>query len=70
MKQKATAQLILLAIIWSASWSIVPAQRRESSEPNETLIRNATVLTITHGTLAYTFILIRRGKIGGFGKGL
>jgi imidazolonepropionase-like amidohydrolase len=70
MKQKATAQLILLAIVWSASWSIVPAQRRESSEPNETLIRNATVLTITHGTLANTDILIRRGKIAGIGKGL
>jgi imidazolonepropionase-like amidohydrolase len=70
MKRKATARLLLLAIVCCASWIIVPAQRRDSGEPNETLIRNATVLTITHGTLANTDILIRRGKIAAIGKGL
>ena len=29
----------------------------------ETLIRNATVLTITHGTLQNTDVLLRNGKI-------
>ena len=70
MKRKATAPLLLLAIVWCASWTTVPAQRRESSEPNETLIRNATVLTITRGKLENTDILIRRGKIAAIGKGL
>jgi imidazolonepropionase-like amidohydrolase len=70
MKRKATAHLLLLAIVCCASWTIVPAQRRESAEPSETLIRNATVLTITHGTLENTDILIRRGKIAAIGKAL
>ena len=70
MKRKATAHLLLLAIVCCVSWTSVPAQQRESAEPNETLIRNATVLTITHGTLENTDILIRRGKIAAIGKGL
>src|SRR6185436_1804421 len=41
-----------------------------AANPSETLIRNATVLTITHGVLANTDVLIRNGKIAGVGKGL
>jgi len=48
---------------------ITRAQTR-AGNPNETLIRNATVLTITHGTLPNTDVLIRNGKIAGVGKGL
>ncbi|HEY8411743.1 MAG TPA: hypothetical protein VIK76_10085, partial [Pyrinomonadaceae bacterium] len=36
----------------------------------ETLIRNATVLTITHGTLSNTDVLLRNGKIAAVGKNL
>ena len=36
----------------------------------ETLIRNATVLTITHGTLQNTDVLLRNGKIAAVGKNL
>src|SRR6476661_2720793 len=36
----------------------------------ETLIRNATVITVTHGTLQNTDVLIRNGKIAGIGKNL
>ena len=36
----------------------------------ETLIRNATVLTITHGTLPNTDVLLRNGKIAAVGKNL
>jgi imidazolonepropionase-like amidohydrolase len=36
----------------------------------ETLIKNATVLTITKGVLANTDVLIRNGKIAGIGKNL
>jgi imidazolonepropionase-like amidohydrolase len=72
MKRTITARILLLTIFWCASWTSVPAQqpRRESSEPTETLIRNATLLTITHGTLENSDILIRRGKIAAIGKGL
>src|SRR5215211_3604157 len=36
----------------------------------ETLIRNATVLTVTHGTLQNTDVLVRNGKIAAVGKNL
>src|SRR3982750_2780685 len=50
--------------------STVVAQRTSEPNPTETLIRNATVLTITRGVLTNTDILIRRGKIAGVGKNL
>lgn len=46
------------------------AQQPRRAEPGETLIRNATVLTITHGALENTDVLIRRGKIAAIGKNL
>src|SRR3989441_5073637 len=46
------------------------AQKQKSPDPPETLIRNATVLTITHGTLQNADVLIRRGKIAAIGKNL
>src|SRR6266436_9100690 len=46
------------------------AQKQKSPDPPETLIRNATVLTITHGTLQNTDVLLRRGKIAAIGKNL
>jgi imidazolonepropionase-like amidohydrolase len=49
---------------------VPPPIQAQSSEPSETLIRNATILTITHGTLENSDILIRGGKIAAIGKGL
>lgn len=46
-----------------------PAQRREVS-PQETLIRNATVLTVSHGTLQNADVLLRGGKIAAVGQNL
>ena len=46
------------------------AQKQKSPDPPETLIRNATVLTIAHGTLQNTDVLIRHGKIAAIGKNL
>src|SRR2546430_12808760 len=46
------------------------AQRQKSPDPPETLIRNATLLTIAHGTLQNTDVLIRHGKIAAIGKNL
>ncbi len=36
----------------------------------DVLLRNATVLTVTNGTLANTDILVRKGKIAALGQGL
>lgn len=47
-------------------WAV--AQDRTAS--SETLIRNATVLTITRGTLTNTDVLLRGGKIAAVGKDL
>ncbi|HEV8370766.1 MAG TPA: amidohydrolase family protein [Pyrinomonadaceae bacterium] len=63
------ARLTLISVITTFSLSVFRAQT-PTGNPSETLIRNATVLTITHGVLANTDVLIRAGKIAGIGKGL
>ncbi|HEV7903115.1 MAG TPA: amidohydrolase family protein [Pyrinomonadaceae bacterium] len=55
-----------------------PAQQPQGAAKNEsnavaggeTLIRNATVITVSHGTLANSDILIRNGKIAAVGQNL
>jgi imidazolonepropionase-like amidohydrolase len=49
---------------------IVPAAAQDRSASPETLIRNATVMTITRGTLSNSDVLIRNGKIAAVGKDL
>src|SRR6185295_14466346 len=56
-------KLFLIFVVLMA----VPAAYAQSTE---TLIKNATVLTITHGTLANTDVLLRNGKIAAVGKNL
>ena len=71
MKRKSLARFVLLAFICSSQSALVPAQTGSTSGPSgEVLIRNATVLTVTRGTMANTDVLIRRGKIAGLGKNL
>lgn len=60
--------LIAYSLILGFALPQVHAQDR--SEPPETLIRNATVLTITRGTLTNSDVLIRKGKIAAVGKNL
>ncbi|HET7288119.1 MAG TPA: hypothetical protein VFI71_11635, partial [Pyrinomonadaceae bacterium] len=60
--------LLYISIICTLPIATVQAQ--SASAPSETLIRNATVLTITKGVLTNTDVLIRNGKIAGVGKGL
>ena len=60
--------LVLLSLICTLPLSAARAQR--AANPAETLIKNATVLTITKGVLANTDVLIRNGKIAGVGKNL
>jgi imidazolonepropionase-like amidohydrolase len=43
---------------------------QKGGQGQDTLIRNATVLTVSHGTLQNTDILIRKGKISAIGKDL
>src|ERR1044071_3421619 len=60
-------RLLFFVLITTLSTSVVHAQR--SSAP-ETLIRNATIITVTHGTLQNTDVLMRNGKIAAVGKNL
>jgi len=43
------------------------AQTNDAQKPSVTLIKNATILTITHGTIEHGSILIRDGKIAAAG---
>lgn len=63
-------QLLLFSIAIALPVSNAQAQRTATQSPAETLIKNATVLTITRGVLENTDVLIRRGKIAGVGKSL
>ncbi len=59
-------KLLLLFVIASVA-SVAQAQ---SGTPQETLIKNATVLTVTRGTLTNTDVLLKNGKIAAVGKNL
>jgi imidazolonepropionase-like amidohydrolase len=61
-------RLVLLSILSTTPWTVTNSQT--PNNPSETLIKNATVLTITRGVLANTDVLIRNGKIAAVGKGL
>ena len=65
-------RLLANFLVWSMLLGVIlrtsVAQNRAVTQ--ETLIRNATVLTITHGTLANTDVQIRNGKIAAIGKNL
>lgn len=67
MKKFIALALSLLSLTTAAQVS-VQAQRRAGA--TETLIRNATVLTASHGTLNGSDILIRGGKIAAIGPNL
>ena len=65
---------VLLLSFWGA---LLPmgaqaqtAKRVEGGAQQETLIRNATILTVSHGTLQNSDILLRRGKIAAIGQNL
>ena len=58
-------QTIIASIILTSLATIVMAQQSGS---NEILIKNATVMTASHGTIENGSILIRNGKIAAVGK--
>ncbi|HZS08111.1 MAG TPA: amidohydrolase family protein [Blastocatellia bacterium] len=64
-----TSQIIRLMILVLALGITAQAQRNTSSGgSSETLIRNATIMTASHGTIENGSILIRDGKIAAVGR--
>src|SRR6476646_5501385 len=61
--------LVLISILSTMPLCVARSQT-PAANPTETLIKNATVLTITKGTIENADVLIRAGKIVGVGKGL
>ena len=61
------SRLLFLAIITSLPVNAARAQRPAAPE---TLIRNATVLTVSKGTLQNADVLLRAGKIAAVGQNL
>jgi len=61
---------LVLASILSTMPLGVARSQTSAANPTETLIKNATVLTITKGTIENADVLIRAGKIAGVGKNL
>ncbi len=64
---------VLLCVVWSGgSTTLAQTRARGASESatTETLVRNATILTVSHGTLENADLLIRGGKIVGVGTNL
>ncbi|HWT01825.1 MAG TPA: amidohydrolase [Pyrinomonadaceae bacterium] len=64
---KRVLTFVLLVVLACAARTA--AQRREANAP-ETLIRNATVLTVSKGTLQNADVLVRGGKIAAVGQNL
>ncbi|HZT58160.1 MAG TPA: amidohydrolase family protein [Pyrinomonadaceae bacterium] len=67
-------RLLTLATLFALACVGASAQARGGAQPGaasgETFIRNATVMTASHGTLQNTDILIRNGKIAAVGQNL
>src|ERR1700686_2676484 len=57
-------RLLLIAIFFTPLFAQVPAQPRPTTV---FFIQNATILTVTHGTIEHGSILIRDGKIAAVG---
>jgi len=72
--------LVVLAPVWSTTAARAQQRQRggregartqsSSNAGTETLIRNATILTISRGTLPNSDVLIRNGKIAAVGQNL
>lgn len=61
-KMNALRSLAILAVL-----ALLPLAARAQDDSGVTLIKNATIITITHGRIEHGSILIRDGKIAGVG---
>lgn len=68
MMRRLTIQVLICSLI--ASIFLPPSFAQDRSAATETLIRNATVLTVTRGTITNADVLLRNGKIAAIGKNL
>ncbi len=64
------SRLLLISTVCALPLNMTRGQKTMEQNPVETLIRNATVLTITQGKLENTDVLIRKSKIAAVGKNL
>jgi len=62
--------LLLAAALMSVAGALSAQARPVPAGPGTTLIRNATVLTVTKGTLQNTDVLIQNGKIAQVGQNI
>jgi imidazolonepropionase-like amidohydrolase len=69
MKMRKLLIFAALLLMAGAAHAQQAVQKREAGG-QETLIRNATILTVSHGTLQNADILLRRGKIAAVGQNL
>src|SRR5947209_1893564 len=70
MKRLSTLAILFVLSCAAAAAQTRGTQTRAAAAPADTLIRNATVLTASHGTLQNTDVLIRGGKIVAVGQNL
>ena len=66
MRQRGRAVLLCLAAC--AASSFLGAQSAPSSAPTDVVIQNATVMTVTHGTIQHGSVWLHNGKIAGVGE--
>jgi predicted amidohydrolase YtcJ len=67
--QKGQTMKLFIKLLFIAIAGTVGVQAQTQTAP-ETLIKNATVLSVTRGTLTNTDVLLRSGKIAAVGKNL
>jgi imidazolonepropionase-like amidohydrolase len=67
MMKRLTIQVLICSLLGGFT---LPQSFAQSRASTETLIRNATVLTVTRGTIANADVLIRNGKIAAIGQNL
>ncbi len=72
MRKLKMMSLALLVALGASTGAAVAQQQqqRQTNRDAETLIRNATLLTVSRGTLTGTDMLVRRGKIVAIGQNL
>ena len=63
-------KMMILAILLAACIAWAPASAEQAGSPQATVIKDATIFTVTHGNIPKGSILIRDGKIAEVGPGV
>jgi imidazolonepropionase-like amidohydrolase len=67
MPQRLRAPLLSVLFAFLLSLTLALAQQSSSPAAHDTVIKNATLLTVTHGKIEHGSVLIHNGKIAAFG---